>query len=902
MPFEVDQLVRHPQHGEGTVQRDRGEIVVVEFGEKGLLTVRASDLTAIKGVTERLDNESWDAPLPTLLRAAALAICSTNDRWGVFSPSRIRLLPHQLWVCQKVIAQEPARWLVADDVGLGKSIEAGLILSALKASDRLKRVLLLSPASLVSQWQERMDALFGMGLSVYNPDEDVEGGRFWRAHHQVIASLQTLRQNRDSRRSRLQDADAWDLVIVDEAHHLYVEKGQRATLAYSLLQDLEAAGKIHSMLFFTGTPHRGKNYGFLSLLKLLRPKDFDPNKPLNQQLGLLPEVMIRNNKSLVTDMSGKRLFHPHHVTTHDYQFTDAEAAFYGRLSQYLREGRAFASTLDGFRQQQVALVLTVLQKYASSSIAAGRKALEARLESRKKKLLDEKQRLQTLGTLQEPRETSSQLDVLNDAVEDWALDTLASQEELFLLESTVPTIENEIMALQELLTLADAVRIESKLTLLMDKLQTSLAKRSVLIFTEYKATQALLVAALEKTFGAETVTFINGDEALEVRDVASGRLLKRLQGRREAAARFNEGRVRFLVSTEAAGEGIDLQMSCHTLCHYDLPWNPMRLHQRLGRLNRIGQKHPVNVIQFINYNTVEGRLWRLLQDKLRAITEAFSTMDDPEDMLVAVLGATSSESFTQLFTDAPEVSSEADQWFNQKMQGLDSGDMMERVRTLFGNAARFEFGGNQADLPGVDLPDLLPFMRAQLWQLGRRPEVDGFTLTSSLPEDWQKDRLLPRAISLYFDREDNRAGAQRAGLTHKLVQRAVTTALDFEEKIALLRQQDKPWAIVTITETLSGAHTPRRQVVWVEGTLDTLHIRRDWELLQALNELLAHPQALLRMERLEPPKKDSVREWMQAAVRLVEASLPKLKLPMTHPQVQIELLIWPARTMEESAA
>lgn len=895
MPFEVDQLVRHPLHSEGTVQRDRGETVVVDFGEKGLLTVKASELSAVKGIAVRLEEGSWDAPLPTLLRAAALAIRSTNDRWGVFSPSKIQLLPHQLWVCQKVIAQEPARWLVADDVGLGKSIEAGLILSALKASERLKRVLILSPASLVHQWQERMDALFGIGLTAYAPEEDAEGGRFWRTHHQVIASLQTIRQDKDSRRSRLREAEPWDLVIVDEAHHLNVEQGQKATLAYSLLQELEAAGKIRSMLFFTGTPHRGKNFGFLSLLKLLRPSDFDPHRPLYDQLALLPEVMIRNNKALVTDMSGKRLFQPHRVTTHEYQYSPEEAAFYARLSQYLREGRAFASKLDGFRQQQVALVLTVLQKYASSSIAAGRRALEARLESRKRKLRDEQQAVKQRAGNEEFGQRLSTLTSHSDAIEDWALDKLAADEEQFLLEASLPIIENEITALQELLALADSVRTESKRTLLMEKLDNELASRSVLIFTEYKATQAGLVEALECHFGAGSVTFINGDEALEVRDATTGQRFKRQQGRREAAARFNEGRVRFLVSTEAAGEGIDLQMSCHTLCHYDLPWNPMRLHQRLGRLNRIGQKHPVEVLQFLNAGTVEGRIWQLLQEKLKAITTAFSTMDDPEDMLVAVLGAAASETFTRLFTDAPATQSEADRWFSRQTQGLGTGEMLNHVRELFGNAARFEFGGNQTDLPHVDLPDLLPFFRAQLWYLGRRPDLEGLTLTSSLPEGWQKDRLLPRNIRLSFSREEKSPQAQRAGLTHKLVQRALAEALDFPEKLTLVRNQEKPRGVVTITETLSGAHTLRRQVLLVEGASNELHILRDWELLKALNELLAHPQALQRKEQLEPPKTDEALAWMRAAERLVKTHLSKLQLPMQHPQIQCELLIWPEK-------
>src|SRR5207247_836954 len=149
--------------------------------------------------------------------------------------------------------------------------------------------------------------------------------------------------------------------------------------------------------------------------------------------------------------------------------------------------------------------------------------------------------------------------------------------------------------------------------------------------TEYKATQSLLMSELIRRYGDGCVAFINGDSRAD--DVAdrSGQVRSMHQTREDAADRFNEGRVRFLISTEAGGEGIDLQERCHSLVHVDLPWNPMRLHQRVGRLNRYGQKARVDVITLRNPATVEARIWEKLNAKIEKIMLAFGDlMEEPE--------------------------------------------------------------------------------------------------------------------------------------------------------------------------------------------------------------------------------------------------------------------------------
>ena len=168
------------------------------------------------------------------------------------------------------------------------------------------------------------------------------------------------------------------MVIVDEAHHLSVDERAGETLAYSLVSDLEERSKINSLLFFTGTPHRGKDFGFFGLMHLVRPDLFDPEGDKIEQLSQLPKVMIRNNKAAVTDLQGERLFKPVNVYSREYEYSDEETRFYRTLSEFIIDGRAYAATLDGRAQTARMLVLITLQKLAASSIAAIRSALRKR--------------------------------------------------------------------------------------------------------------------------------------------------------------------------------------------------------------------------------------------------------------------------------------------------------------------------------------------------------------------------------------------------------------------------------------------------------------------------------------------------------------------------------------------
>ncbi|MBW7928916.1 MAG: DEAD/DEAH box helicase, partial [Fimbriimonadaceae bacterium] len=627
--------VRHPRHGDGRVVHDLGDTIIVRFGA-ALEQVERGEVEVVRSLADALTEGKLDDPLAVLSRAQALLIRSINDQWGVFSRSRVQLLPHQLWVCRQVTQHWPARWLVADDVGLGKTIEAGLILTPLMASGRIRRLLILAPARLVPQWRARLKSMFDIRLSEYTREQDRGKISFWDTASQVVASFHTLRQ--PAARDRLLAAEPWDMVMVDEAHHFQSQE-RLSTQTYDLLRELQDKGRIESLVLFTGTPHRGKDFGFFALMRLIRPDLFDPRQPVGDQLPNLREAMIRNNKALVTDLEGKRLFQPVSTETVDYDYTPDEAAFYLTMSDFILDGRAYALSLTGREQSARMLLLIALQKLAASSIAAIRSALERR----RAMLAEAVQRV--TADLPEEAET---------------LDEAAEQDEALPDQVALFLMQGEIERLDDLIALARGITAEAKIGRLIALIDEQLPSgEPLLLFTEYKATQALVIAALEARFGKGCAGFINGDERLAVQE-PDGAVRVRSLSRDAAADDFNTGRTRFLVSTEAGGEGIDLQDRCATLVHVDLPWNPMRLHQRVGRLNRYGQKRAVRVFLLRNPATVEARIWALLEAKLVRIQAALSaSMEEAEDIAQLVIGMQGGRFFDELFAEGTTAVSDS---------------------------------------------------------------------------------------------------------------------------------------------------------------------------------------------------------------------------------------------------
>jgi len=898
MTFRKDTAVQHSRFGFGRVRADDGDSVVVRF-DHGIEECLPSDLSLVESIDERATAAKLDPALSVVTRILGNCILSVNDAWGVFSRSRIALLPHQLWVCKRVLESWPTRWLIADDVGLGKTIEAGLILTPLLSSGRVRRLLILTPASLVEQWQTRLREMFDIRIASYGKDADTAKSDYWNTHDKVVASAQTLRLDTDGRWERLIDATPWDLVVVDEAHHLNVEEGGRRTLSFELVERLQSRNRITSLILFTGTPHRGKDFGFLSLLKLLKPDDFDPHERLEDQVEKLRAVMIRNNKQRVTDMKGTPLFTPIRSQMETYSYSPEEAYFYSQLTDFISSGKAYAAGLGQQQRRMAILVLIAMQKLASSSVAAVRRALKRRLA----RLTGAK------GKLDEYSKDMTRFEELMAEDDPSNLDELASLEERLAenLGDVLHLNPNEVPALEELLNAADRVTRETKIDRILGVVEQSFSDQSVLFFTEYKATQALLMSELIARFGEGCVTFINGDEDIEGVRNARGKVASFKISRQKAAERFNRGSVRFLVSTEAAGEGIDLQEHCSVLIHVDLPWNPMRLHQRVGRISRYGQTKPVDVVTVRNPDTVESLIWECLDLKLDRITLAFQgAMDDPEDMRQLVIGMASPRMLTRAFAEADRNMSKErlEHWFDSRTATFGGQDAIRVVKNLFGHVARFDFGQVAHQIPKVDLPDLIPFFKAVLAHMSKRPsQSDGLRLSFRTPHAWTDDFTIAEKYDLLFAREPRPLeGEDVAGVGLRVMDRAISTAVQLTDGYAALGELDKPVMVFAIRDRITGEQgAVRKVIVGMElvapGDWTPL---RDWELLKKLNSFAERPRSPV-FDAARPDVVDAA-GLLAAAEAALKPRLQEFDLPFRLPSVERLACLLPGRATTSDRA
>ena len=825
--FIINGKVIHTLLGEGFLVADLGESAVVRFGSK--VEVCSKDqLTPVAGVADKLKSGDFSNPLETITHFQSLAISSVNDKWGVFGRSKIDLLPHQMWVCRKAKSSTPCRLLVADDVGLGKTIEAGIILSSFLGTGKIRRLLVMTPAALVKQWQSRMRDMFDVRLTEYISGADTENSRFWENTDMVVASYHTLRIDSNGRMERFLDVEPWDLVIVDEAHHLNKEKKQGATLGHELVQKMHERELIGDMIFFTGTPHRGKEYGFYSLMHLL-DSEFDPDKDKAEQLKTLNKYMIRNNKYNVTDLHGKKLFQEPDVLSSTYTYSEEESIFYEMMTNFIANGLAYASTLNKQVGNSVTLVLISMQKLASSSVAAIRNALSNRL----KKL-----------QLQAQQENKKLLEQVADNEEDIENADMLAQAEEQLAESAVALklMKNEQQALEELLAQAEQITSETKIETILDVIEKEYPDENILFFTEYKSTQRLLLEALMKHYGKASTTIINGDERLDNIKFPDGTVSKLAVRRSEAADLFNSGERRFLIATEAAGEGIDLQTRCHILFHVDLPWNPMRLHQRVGRLNRYGQKEKVIVRNFRNPDTVESRIWDKLNTKIAEINRVFgAVMEEKEDLFQLVLGMTPPAMFRDLFAYAPQDGDEEKltRWYNAQTATFGGEDIFKVVQDMVGNAAKFNYQQISRHLPAVDLPDLVPFFKNIFAYNHKRLTFNGRSFEFQTPEALKSFGIKKEYQKQLFSRDPEK-DENVLGVGFKLFDKALEQAKQFDCSVCCNSGVDAPLLIWSVHDQLTD-HAGEKQRSFYGIQLDAEHniveVLPDWKLLLKLNSL-----------------------------------------------------------------
>ncbi|MBK7397256.1 MAG: DEAD/DEAH box helicase [Myxococcales bacterium] len=577
------------------------------------------ELRVLVPLHERLAEAGPATRVPFQLKVFGRWFEARHALTGELSNQPFQMLPHQVIVVNRVVNSRPddRAWLIADDVGLGKTIEAGMILEVLRKKTLGRfRCLILTPAGLMPQWQDELRRRFHREFRVFESriPNDLE------AVDQLLASIDTLKLQKF--KPALQVATPWDLVIVDEAHHLATTPNVQT---HQLAQFLRSEKKARNLLFLTATPHSGNNEHFFNMLRILR-EDLFPKGATDYPNVSLKEVMIRNRKSDVTDTKREKIFKgiaPARIVR--FEPHADEVGFYEDLREYLRTGYKVVDRLqaqkDGQKASAVGFLMSTFGKLASSS----RAAIHAALTNRYAALQDEAapEGEGEGGDQRFPGEYAA-AQVASKALAAPAKGKGRKKESL---------IEGELAQVKRLLTRLETLKMpDGKLTSFIREVKRMDPQVKLLIFTEYRATQAVLVAELDREFKVGSVVTIHGGMDM--------------QERRKQVDAFNEQRPnpRFMVSTEAGGEGLNMQKSCHTVVNYDLPWNPMVLQQRIGRVYRYGQQHPVVVLNLKVDSDSEAfadqRVYDYLERKIDEITQKLQQVQDgdPEDLRGEVLG------------------------------------------------------------------------------------------------------------------------------------------------------------------------------------------------------------------------------------------------------------------------
>jgi Superfamily II DNA/RNA helicases, SNF2 family len=517
--------------------------------------------------------------------------------------SQVDPLPHQIEAVYHYILPNPRiRFLLADDPGAGKTIMTGLLLKELKYRGLVQRTLIVVPGHLKDQWRREMKERFGETFTVVDRSVmDASWGRnIWQEHAQLVTSMDFAKQ--DDVLASLAEV-RWDLVVVDEAHKMAAYRyGEKMTKTdrYRLGELLSRTSNF--LLFLTATPHRGDPENFRLFLDLLQPGLFANTSLLIESVQNADNpLFLRRLKEDLKDFEGRPLFPPRHVATKAYRLNDDEKRLYNAVTEYVEKSYNKALAAE---KRNVAFALLILQRRLASSLRAVRRSLERRKE-RLEELLKLGKWLAERGTVDEEE--------LEDAPE---AERLKREEELverLTAAETREELQTEINTLAELIRLArEAERheLETKLTELrkvMEDEQLQQTREKLLIFTESRETLEYLAEKL-KDWGYSVVTLHGG---------------MNLDARIRAEHEFRE-RAQVMVSTEAGGEGINLQF-CSLMVNYDIPWNPNRLEQRMGRIHRYGQQKEVHIYNLVAADTREGKVLTALFHKLEQVQTALGS-------------------------------------------------------------------------------------------------------------------------------------------------------------------------------------------------------------------------------------------------------------------------------------
>ncbi len=548
----------------------------------------------------RAQSLDFDTPAEfyLLTEATRLSLAYEHDRLVSLSNSRTKLEPYQVAAVHKVTSAWEQRFLIADDVGLGKTIEVGMILKELKARHRADRILILCPAGLALQWRREMAEKFDEPFEVLHS----RMLREWRStkpageelsvrYPQAIVSIDTAKPREEHSNAPDFTEAHWDVVVVDEAHRV-AQHGVSETLNKRHVLARDIAPSCDALLLLSATPHDGDPNAFHSLVSLLDPLRFpSPNEITPEDLDPL---MVRRGKGEIRRDDGSPLFPPRWVKTTPVEFTAAELDLYNAVTNYVRDGYRQANEQ---RDTAVGFLMVLLQKRMVSSIAAIRKSLERRL------IALEHPEAATL-TPQERRELRDRDDD-DEALSDQQREALQEKLEAARLKLSEPAHQAEMAVVRHLVNQARAITVDSKareLRRFVDGLLAQSPDEKILIFTEY----------------TDTLDYLRDEVLADLGPIAQIYGGMDMEERLRQEQFFAGPEARLMLATDAAGEGINLQF-CHLMINYELPWNPNRIEQRIGRLHRYGQTRAVRAYNLQVLNTREGIILAKLLDKIETI-------------------------------------------------------------------------------------------------------------------------------------------------------------------------------------------------------------------------------------------------------------------------------------------
>ncbi len=622
-PVKVENISSIGAHYKLTVRREDGSIEEVPVSKDELEKVEIIIDEEYKPVDPK--------KLALLIESHRIRYAYSYDPYFAVSLSGIQTLPHQIEaVYGKMLPQPRLRFLLADDPGAGKTIMAGLYIKEMKLRRAIERILILVPANLKLQWQDDLLRFFNEYFTIVDSELDRQQvGNIWQRENQIITSIDYAKQ--EDVRERIWQQN-WDIVIVDEAHKCSAYTKSRSNRAperevtkrYQLVEKI--ATNTNHLLLLTATPHYGDDDRFCHFLRLLDPDVFPEPHKFSDKVNEIKRLVLsdkennpwilRRLKEDLCDLSGRPLFTKRHAITISFKLSIEEYDLYKAVTDYLNKFLVIRGTAQ--EKQSIALTRTIFQRRLASSTFAIYESLRRRLQ-KQEELLNNLKNLpesEVVKSLEKHRRF-----VIDDEMDEGDVDEKDKDRLMheFTVAQKIEELSEEIAFLRKLVNKAKAVyeqAPDTKLNALkecLDRAEFSELKDGrgkLLIFTEHRDTLTYIKKHIESW----------GYSTCEIHGLMDVNRRKRAQEEFRTSAQI-------CIATEAAGEGINLQF-CHLVINYDIPWNPARLEQRMGRVHRIGQKRDVYVFNFVAEESVdgkpviEGKILRRLLEKLETMKEA----------------------------------------------------------------------------------------------------------------------------------------------------------------------------------------------------------------------------------------------------------------------------------------